>query len=111
MSSNDSEEQDVRIITSSHDLDDYDIIATNLMSVAVPHQTNEEFRKMIWAAMVPYSAGNSSVDNVLRRWKVYWNRRSDKSFQLIQSVTVNMFIHRSRRGGLGARQLAMDVGA
>lgn len=86
MSSEDSDEQDVRIITSSHDLDDYDILSTRLISVAVPHRTNEEFRKMIWGAMVTYSAGNSSVDNVLRRWKGYWENRSDKSFQTDQRI-------------------------
>lgn len=86
MSSDECDEQFDRIITSSHDLDDYDILSTRLMSVAVPHRTNEEFRKMIWAAMVTYSAGNSSVDNVLRRRKGYWENRSDKSFQTDQRI-------------------------
>ena len=55
MPDNNASKPEARFITLSHDLDDYDILSTNLMSVAVPHRTNEEFRKMIWAA---YSEGS-----------------------------------------------------
>jgi len=81
MSDSNVSEPEERLITSSHDLDDYDIISTNLMSVAVPHRTNEGFRKMIWAAMVTYSLGNNSVDHVMKRYKFLWARRQNKSFQ------------------------------
>ena len=82
MTSNDEDLQDLEIITSSNDLDDYDILSTNLMSVAVPHQTSEEFRKMIWAAMVTYSMGNSSIDHVMRRYAFLWEKRHDKIMAL-----------------------------
>jgi len=72
---------ELRVLTSSRDLDDYDILMTNLLSVAVPHSTTEGFRKLIWAAMVTYGLGNSSVDNVIRRYDHMWDRRKDKSFQ------------------------------
>ena len=42
---------DVHVITSSRDLDDYDIVSTKTLSVAVPNRTTESFRKLIWAAM------------------------------------------------------------
>jgi hypothetical protein len=67
--------------TSSRDLDDYDILSTMTLSVAVPYRTTESFRKLIWAAMATYGFGNSSVDHVLRRYGFMWDRRADKSFQ------------------------------
>ena len=78
MSSADAE---VRVLTASHDLDDYDILATNTLSVAVPYRTTESLRKLIWAAMVTYAFGNSSVDHVLRRYGHLWEHRDDKSFE------------------------------
>jgi len=53
MSSTDTE---LRVLTVSHDLDDYDILATNNLSVAVPYKTTETLRKLIWAAMVAFGA-------------------------------------------------------
>jgi len=51
MSTSDAE---LHILTASEDLDDYDILAINTLSVAVPYRTTESFRKLIWAAMVTY---------------------------------------------------------
>jgi hypothetical protein len=72
---------DVRVLALSRDLDDYDIVSTMTLSVAVPHRTTESFRKLIWAAMTTYGFGNSSVDHVLRRYGHLWDRRPDKSSQ------------------------------
>jgi hypothetical protein len=80
-SSEQETQSDVRVITSSRDLDDYDILSTMTLSVAVPHRTTESFRRLIWAAMATYGLGNSSVDHVIRRYGHLWERRSDKSFQ------------------------------
>lgn len=74
-------ESDVGVFVSSHDLDDYDILSSMTLSVAVPYRTTESFRKVIWAAMTTYGLGNSSVDHVLRRYGHLWDSRSDKSFQ------------------------------
>lgn len=79
--SDEQQAAETHVLTSSRDLDDYDIIATNLLSVAVPHQTADGFRKMIWAAMVAYGFGNASVDHVLKRYGFIWDQRSDKGFQ------------------------------
>jgi hypothetical protein len=73
--------EEVHVLTSSSDLDDYDILSTQTMSVAVPHSTTESFRKLIWAAMAAYGFGNSSVDHVMRRYGHLWDRRKDKSFE------------------------------
>jgi hypothetical protein len=81
MDANDQGPGEVQVLTSSRDLDDYDIIATNLLSVAVPSQTTESYRKMIWAAMVTYGLGNSSVDHVMKRYGFMWDKRSDKGFE------------------------------
>jgi hypothetical protein len=72
---------ELRVLTSSRDLDDYDILSTMTLSVAVPHQTTESYRKMIWAAMATYGFGNSSVDGFLRRYGGLWDKMDDKSFQ------------------------------
>jgi hypothetical protein len=72
---------ELRVLTSSRDLDDYDILATMTLSVAVPHKTTESFRKMIWAAMATYGFGNSSVDHVMKRYGYLWDRRENKGFQ------------------------------
>jgi hypothetical protein len=75
------DEAEVHVLTSSHDLDDYDILSTNTLSVAVPYRTTESLRKLIWAAMVTYIFGNSSVDHVIRRYGHLWERRDNKSFE------------------------------
>jgi hypothetical protein len=49
-----SKEPEVRVLASSRDLDDYDIMSTMTLSAAVPHRTTDGFRKLIWAAMVTY---------------------------------------------------------
>lgn len=72
---------EVRVLTASHDLDDYDILAMRTLSVAVPYRTTESLRKLIWAAMVTYVFGNSSVDHVIRRYGHLWENRIDKSFE------------------------------
>jgi hypothetical protein len=72
---------DIRVITSSRDLDDYDILSTMTMSVAVPHRTTESFRKIIWAAMATYGLGNSSVDYVMKRYGPQWDKTGDKGIQ------------------------------
>ena len=76
-----AETSDVHVMMSSRDLDDYDILATMTLSVAVPYKTTESFRKLIWAAMATYGFGNSSVDHVMRRYGFLWDKRADKSFQ------------------------------
>jgi hypothetical protein len=81
MPNEEAEGEELRVITSSGDLDDYDILSTMSMSVAVPHDTTENFRKLIWAAMATYGFGNSSVDHVMRRYGFMWDKRTDKSFQ------------------------------
>lgn len=83
MSINNDHESDaeIHVITSSSDLDDYDILSTRMMSVAVPHTTTESFRKLIWAAMATYVFGNSSVDHVMRRYAYLWDRREGRSFE------------------------------
>jgi hypothetical protein len=80
MSSADNDTE-VRVLTASHDLDDYDILAMNTLSVAVPYRTTESLRKLIWAAMVTYVFGNSSVDHVIRSYGNLWEHRRDKSFE------------------------------
>ena len=68
-------DQEVRFLTASHDLDDYDVISTQTLSVAVPYKTTEGLRKLIWAAMVTYIFGNTSVDHVIRRYGGLWETR------------------------------------
>lgn len=72
---------EIRYLTASHDLDDYDLLSTETLSVAVPYKTTEGLRKLIWAAMVTYVFGNSSVDHVIRRYGHLWDKRTDKSFE------------------------------
>lgn len=74
-------DEEIRVLTASRDLDDYDIISAGALSVAVPYQTTESLRKLIWATMMTYSFGNSSVDHVVRRYGGLWERRTDKSFE------------------------------
>jgi hypothetical protein len=71
----------LHVLTSSHDLDDYDIISSNTMSIAVPHRASNSFRKLLWAAMVTYGFGNTSVDHVLRRYGPLWERTVSRSLQ------------------------------
>ena len=72
---------EVRYLTASDDLDDYDILAMNTLSVAVPYKTTGGLRKLIWAAMVTYAFGNSSVDHVIRRYGHLWRQRSNRCFE------------------------------
>ena len=69
-------EQDieVHVLTSSQDLDDYDVLALRNISAAVPHKTSDSFRKLIWAAMVTYAFGNKSIDYTLRRYDWLWEK-------------------------------------
>ena len=76
-----SDEIEVRLLTSSQDLDDYEILSIRTMSVAVPYQTTGSFRKIIWAAMVTYAFGNQSVDYVLRRYGGLWERKKKQSVE------------------------------
>lgn len=75
------DDPEIRYLTVNEDLDDYDILATRTLSVAVPYKTTEGLRKLIWAAMVTYGFGNSSVDHVAKRYGHLWDRRRDKSFE------------------------------
>jgi hypothetical protein len=72
---------EVRYLIASHDLDDYDVLSTPTLSVAIPYKTTESLRKLIWAAIVTYVFGNSSVDHVVRRYGHLWDKRTDKSFE------------------------------
>lgn len=67
-------EVEIHVLTSSRDLDDYDVLALQTLSAAVPHKTSDGFRKLIWAAMVTHVFGNKSVDHVLRRYDHLWER-------------------------------------
>lgn len=78
MEENDTE---VRVLTSSRDLDDYDILSLRMISAAVPHKTSESFRKFIWAAMVTYSFGNQSIDYVMRRYDWAWDKYKKGVFE------------------------------
>lgn len=80
------QDSEIRVLTATHDLDDYDILSTNTCSVAVPYQTTEGLRKLIWAAMVTYVFGNSSVDHVLRRYGYLWDRRKERSFETNEQI-------------------------
>lgn len=77
---------ELRILTSSRDLDDYDVIALNAISAAVPHSTTDSFRRLIWGAMVTYVFGNKSVDHVLRRYDYLWQRYRECSHAVIPQV-------------------------
>lgn len=70
----DESEIEMHVLTSSRDLDDYDVLALHTISAAVPYRTTESYRKLIWAAMVTYMWGNKSVDYVLRRYDYLWQR-------------------------------------
>jgi len=81
-------EPEVHYLTANNDLDDYDIVATQTLSVAVPYKTTESLRKLIWAAMATYVFGNSSVDHVIRRYGHLWASRTDKSFEADPRVLI-----------------------
>ncbi len=81
-------EIEFEVLTSSPDLDDYDILTTQMLSVAVPYQSTENFRKLIWAAMVTYAFGNKSVDHVIRRYEYLWDQRKDKSFEQDPNILI-----------------------
>lgn len=75
------DDEDVRLIMSSRDLDDYDIMHVGALSAAVPHEMKESFRKLIWSALVTYQLGNTSVDNVIRHYAPMWERYRQKAPQ------------------------------
>lgn len=72
---------ELRMLVASNDLDDYDILAINTISAAVPHETTESFRKMIWGAMTTYALGNSSIDHVLKQYNHVWERFRVHAFE------------------------------
>lgn len=76
-----SSADDVRVVTRSSDLDDYDIISIQSISAAVPHKTTESFRHYIWAAMATYAFGNKSVDHVMRQYDYIWQRVRNGVFE------------------------------
>jgi hypothetical protein len=65
---------ETRVLSSSGDLDDYDILSNGILSAAVPHNTTDSFRRLIWGALATYSLGNESVDHVLRRYDYEWQQ-------------------------------------
>jgi hypothetical protein len=90
-----------RVLCSSDDLDDYDVLFIGTLSAAVPHHTTASFRRLIWGAIATYSLGNESVDHVLRRYDYQWQRFRDGNTELpqigaLRSVTeiVNTIAHR-----------------
>jgi hypothetical protein len=82
----DEHEVELRVLTSSRDLDDYDILALNMISAAVPHNTTESFRRLIWGAMVTYAFGNTSVDHVLRRYDYIWQRFKRHAYEVTPQI-------------------------
>jgi len=89
----DNESVEVRVITKSRDLDDYDILSIQSLSAAVPHETTESFRHFIWAAMATYAFGNKSIDNVMKNYDYIWQRYKKGVFEnnprilLLRSMT------------------------
>lgn len=77
----DEKEVEVRVLTTSRDLDDYDILSIMPISAAVPHQTTESFRKYIWAAMVTYAFGNKSIDHVMSKYDYMWQHFKESAFE------------------------------
>jgi len=67
-------DEETRVLYSSNDLDDYDVLVTQTLSVAVPHHATKAFRRLIWGAIATYSLGNESVDHVLRRYECEWQQ-------------------------------------
>jgi len=61
---------ETRVLDSSPDLDDYEILSVRTLSAAVPHKTTESLRRLVWGAMATYSFGNKSVDHgrPIRLW-------------------------------------------
>jgi hypothetical protein len=92
---------EVRVLNSSDDLDDYDILSVRALSAAVPHETTKSFRRLVWGAIATYSLGNESVDHVLRRYDSAWQQFRKGSMELpqigaLRSMTeiVNFIAHR-----------------
>jgi hypothetical protein len=77
-------DDETRVLYSSDDLDDYDILSTGTLSAAVPHHTTASFRRLIWGAIATYSFGNESVDHVLRRNDYEWQQFRDGNTELPQ---------------------------
>lgn len=66
--------QELHLITSSRDLDDYDVLIVGNISAAIPHEATESLRRFIWGSLVTYQFGNTSIDHVLRRYDYLWER-------------------------------------
>jgi hypothetical protein len=77
-------DDETRVLYSTDDLDDYDILSTSTLSAAVPHHTTESFRRLIWGAIATYRLGNESVDHVLRRYDCEWRQFRDGNVELPQ---------------------------
>lgn len=77
----DDESLDIRLMTKSRDLDDYDILSIQSLSAAVPHKTTESFRHFIWAAMATYAFGNKSIDHVMKQYDSIWQRYKTGIFE------------------------------
>jgi hypothetical protein len=71
-----SEEWDgMRRVIWSKDLDDMQVIGTDMFSVGVPVDADPEFKAYVFAAGVTHSLGNVSIDHLLRRNYDKWIRR------------------------------------
>jgi hypothetical protein len=77
-------DDETRVLYSSGDLDDYDVLSNGKLSAAVPHHTTTSFRRLIWGAIATYSLGNESVDHVLRRYDYEWQQFRDGITELPQ---------------------------
>lgn len=64
-----------RKIIWAKQLDEMEVIGTNMFSVAVPVEADPEFKAYVFAAGVTHSMGNRSVDGQLRHHREEWIRR------------------------------------
>ena len=64
-----------RRIIWAKNLDDMELIGTNMFTVGVPVEADPEFKAYVFAAGVTHSMGNRSIDGQLRRHREKWIRR------------------------------------
>jgi hypothetical protein len=65
-------------VFAGHHLDDMEVIGNRLFKVAVPVESDAEFKAYVFAAGAAHSCGNRSVDNLLRRHGDLWTKRFEQ---------------------------------
>jgi hypothetical protein len=68
----------IRWIGFDGDLPEMELIGTNLFAIGVAAEADPEFKAYMMAAGSTYAAGNSSVDNTLRKHKSMWVERFER---------------------------------